>query len=245
MIEDHRLLLSPSSNIFLTCSQTALKKEGAKSERLLSIGNPDYDHERFPNLPDLLSAGKEAEVIATFYNAQPLIGSRARERLIRKEMTKVDVIHFASHYIINDSSPLLSELLLAKEPQENSRDHVTNGVLQSIEVYQVKLPQARLVVLSACRTGVERSYRGEGAISIARPFISAGVPIVVASLWPVDSSPTAELMISFHRHRKQEGLSTVDALRLAQLDMLGSQDKRNARPFIWAAFALIGGYAEF
>ena len=46
-------------------------------------------------------------------------------------------------------------------------------------------------------------------ISFARPFLAAGVPMVIVSLWPVDSDVTAELMMSFHRHRRQEKLSSA------------------------------------
>ena len=55
---------------------------------------------------------------------------------------------------------------------------------------------------------------------MARPFLVAGVPLVVASLWPVDSDSTAELMIIFHKHRKLDNLSTAQALRRAQLELL-------------------------
>jgi CHAT domain-containing protein len=117
--------------------------------------------------------------------------------------------------------------------------------LTAAEVYQTKLPRTRLVVLSACRTGIERAYRGEGAIGLARPFIAAGVPIVIASLWPVESEAAASLMISFHKHRKQNWghLSTVEALRRAQLEMLHNQQRNSS--FGWAAFTTIGGYATF
>lgn len=82
-------------------------------------------------------------------------------------------------------------------------------------------------------------------ISLARPFLAAGVPLVVVSLWPVDSDSTAELMVSFHRHRKQDRLSSAEALRRAQLDMLHGSDERLHRTFCWGAFILIGGFASF
>jgi CHAT domain-containing protein len=90
-----------------------------------------------------------------------------------------------------------------------------------------------------------RTFTGEGAVSLARPFIAAGVPLVLASLWPVESNATADLMISFHQHRKEKtgNNSTVNALRLAQLEAIR---KPNAETdFGWAAFVAIGGYAEF
>ena len=82
-------------------------------------------------------------------------------------------------------------------------------------------------------------------ISLARPFLAAGVPLVVVSLWPVDSDATAELMISFHRHRKQDNFSSAEALRRAQLEMLSRPDERFHHVFSWGAFILIGGFANF
>jgi len=105
------------------------------------------------------------------------------------------------------------------------------------------LPQTRLVVLSACESGAGRYYDGEGMIGISRPFIAKGVPLVVASLWPVDSDATAALMINFHKSRKSG--STADALALAQRAMLHGSDSRYRHPYFWAPFVTVGGYARF
>jgi CHAT domain-containing protein len=82
-------------------------------------------------------------------------------------------------------------------------------------------------------------------IGMSRIFIASGVPLVVASLWPVDSEATAELMIKFHQYRKQKGFTTIDALRQAQRDMLDSPEPRYRRPYYWAPFVVIGGSADF
>ena len=107
------------------------------------------------------------------------------------------------------------------------------------------MPDARLVVLSACQSAAGRYYDGEGVIGISRPFIAKGVPLVVATLWPVDSDATAELMIAFHRNRKRAAHSTAEALALAQRAMLGGPDPRYQHPYYWAPFVTIGGYARF
>jgi CHAT domain-containing protein len=138
-----------------------------------------------------------------------------------------------------------SKLVLARESASGAKDGQAGGTLEPWEVYQMELPLTRLVVLSGCQTGIERQYNGEGPISFARAFIAAGVPLMVASLWTVDSDASAELMISFHRYRKRDSLPTAEALRRAQLDMLESQDPRYHRPYYWASFITIGGYAEF
>ena len=99
-------------------------------------------------------------------------------------------------------------------------------------------------MLSACQSGIERAYKGEGAVGLARPFIAAGVPLVIASLWSVESNSTADLMISFHRYRKVNQLPTVSSLRSAQLDMIHKQQP-DETSYGWAAFIVIGGQAAF
>jgi len=79
--------------------------------------------------------------------------------------------------------------------------------------------------------------------SLARAFIGAGVPMVVASLWPVDSAATEKLMVLFHKERRHN--RSALALATAQRAMLHSSEHRFQRPYYWAAFSLNGGYAEF
>ncbi len=75
--------------------------------------------------------------------------------------------------------------------------------------------------------------------------MAAGVPVVVASYWPVDSNSTAELMINFHRYRAREGLTTTEALRRAQTDIINSPQPLYRHPYYWASFNVIGGHADF
>jgi len=106
------------------------------------------------------------------------------------------------------------------------------------ELYGIRLPDTKLVVLSACQSGLGRYYRGEGIVSLIRPFLSSGVPTVVASLWPVNSEATADLMIEFHRERTLDHMQTAGALRAAQVEMIRS--KLHQHPFYWAPFTLVG-----
>jgi CHAT domain-containing protein len=245
LIESFTLQLAPSATIFVMNSHSAENRSQGSAERLLSVGNPRFDRVAFNGLPDLPAATREAQQIANLYNSTPLIEDRATPARVKPQLQRADVMHFATHAIIDEGSPLLSKLLLATEASAlTSSHHSSPAFLEASELYRMKLPRTRLVVLSACQTGIEKAYRGEGAISLARPFLAAGVPLVVASLWPVDSETTAELMISFHRHRKLEGLSTIEALRKAQIDMIQRSPGSQA-PYTWAAFVPIGGYASF
>jgi len=246
LVEDYLLEVSPSSSLFVILSEIASKKEGTSDERLLSVGNPRFDRNDFPALSDLPSASREAEQVAACYGSMRLLtGANATHRQVNNEMLNSEIIHLALHSLADERSPMHSKLVLAKDSTASSGRQDSDGSLQAYEIYRLKLPRTRLAVLSACQTGVERYYGGEGMISLARPFLAAGVPLVVVSLWPVDSDSTAELMISFHKHRKQDNLPSAEALRRAQLEMLNGPEERFHHAFSWGAFVLIGGFTSF
>lgn len=236
LIEDFVLTSSQSPSVFLFGSQNANQKARVKDERLLSVGNPHFDRAAFPDLEDLPNAKQEAQAIASNYNdTLPLLEADATAAAIKKEMPRSDVVHLALHSVLDNEIPLNSSLLLAKSGSQSS--------LRAYEIYGLVLERTRLVVLSSCQTGAERYYDGEGMASLARAFIGARVPLVVASLWPVDSAATEKLMVQFHKERRHN--SSAVALANAQRAMLHGSENRFKRPYYWAAFTLNGGYAEF
>ncbi len=243
--EERLLMTSPSASVFLNCSENANRKSEARDERILTVGNPRLDLKAYPNLADLPAAAEEADEVSRRYNSRvSLVDDKATAIAVRSELEGSDVVHLALHSSVDDEVPLRSKLLLAKSKGEAA--HSSSGsALHSYEIYNLKLPKTRLVVLSACQSGAERYYGGEGMMSLARAFISASVPLVVGSLWPVDSAATKELMVNFHKHRRADGASTVAALGKAQQDLLRGASERYRRPYYWAAFTVNGGYARF
>ncbi|HXQ69041.1 MAG TPA: CHAT domain-containing protein [Pyrinomonadaceae bacterium] len=232
LLEDYALFYAPSATVLVLASENAQRKEQVREERLLSIGNPRFDREENPNLPDLEDAESEASATAENYRkSQALIGDEATKEKFLRDFTGVEVVHFAGHFVANRQSPGNSKLLFA------------GGDLRSSELAAYKLPLAKLVVLSACETFLERNNKSEGAIGAARTLLALGAPVVVASQWRVDSTPTKDLMIAFHSNRKQKGLTSAESLRQAQLELM-SRDATSA-PFYWAAFSLFGGYANY
>ncbi|MFN0109942.1 MAG: CHAT domain-containing protein [Blastocatellia bacterium] len=230
-IEEQEFVISPSSTTFITCSELARRKE-VGGERFLGVGNPQLD---------LTDAGGEVKEIASLYHAKSLlVGDQARESLFRSLAPTADVIHLASHGIVDERSPLLSRLLLAPDAQAASTG-AGDGNLHAYELYELGPLRARLAVLAACQTGRGRSWRGEGVMNLARPFISAGVPTVLVTLWDVNSAESAKLMVQFHRHRKRGGMDASAALRAAQLDCLRKQAYSGGHDQTWAAFVATGG----
>jgi CHAT domain-containing protein len=236
LIEDYVLTTSQSPSVFLQCSKNATQKAQVQNERLLSVGNPRFDGAAYPELQDLPNAKEEALQIASNYKETlPLLESAATVTAVKREMPRSDVVHLALHSLLDGDLPLNSSLLLSASE--------TQSKLHAYEIYGLNLERTRLVVLSSCQTGAERYYDGEGMASLARAFIGAGVPLVVASLWPVDSAATEELMVHFHKERRHS--SSAVALANAQRAMLHGSDTRFASPYYWAAFSLNGGHAEF
>lgn len=240
-LKEFAVFYSPSANVLLLSTQNAASKSSIKNEELLSIGNPSFDQTVFKNLQNLPAAEAEAREIAGFYDKQKiLIGSQATKNAVQDQLKKSEIIHYAGHYSVKSDAPLYSSLILAKSARGGGEDILTNE-----ELVREKLPNAKLVVLSACQTGVEAYLGGEGLIGLSRTFLIANAPLIVASKWKVDSDATAKLMIDFHKYRRQEKLSTVEALRRAQMKMIDSPDGEYNTPYYWAAFSAFGGYAAF
>lgn len=93
-----------------------------------------------------------------------------------------------------------------------------------------------LLVLSACQTakGNKRS-----ALGMAGVAVQAGARSTIATLWQVDADSSALLMKEFYQGLK-DGLTKVEALRLAQLQLISNPQYQH--PSHWAAFLLIGGW---
>ena len=141
---------------------------------------------------------------------------------------------------------LRSKLVLAADAADDP------GVLTAEEIYALRLDRTRLVVLAACDTGNAYIPGSEGVTSLARAFLAAGVPTVVASLWSVDDKETSVLFDAFHQswaNRRDAvaegpGPDAVDALRAAQLAMLYSPEPANRSPRAWAGFEVIGASVQ-
>lgn len=232
LLEDYALFYAPSASVLVLASENAKRKEQVSDERLLSIGNPDFDRDENPNLPALEDAESEARTTAANYRkSQALVGDEATKEKFLRSFAGVEVVHFAGHFVANRQSPANSKLLFA------------GGDLRSSELAAYKLPLAKLVVLSACETFIERYNKSEGAIGAARTLLALGAPVVVASQWRVDSTPTKDLMIAFHRNRKQKRMTSAESLRQAQIELINRTE--TSAPFYWAAFSLFGGYANY
>ena len=192
--------------------QFVKEKRKAGGEKVLAFGNPDLgDPEK-----NLEYAELEAQEVKVLYpESSVFLKKDASEEKSKSLSPTHDILHFATHAELNEDDPLSSAVLLAKEGKEDGR-------LEVREIFGMDL-KANLVVLSGCDTALGKLSTGDELVGLTRAFIYAGTPSVVASLWSVDDSSTAQLMASFYRNLKT--MSKVEALRQAQLELIRGEGR--------------------
>ena len=155
-------------------------------------------------LPGLPFAGVEAQRIGAMLRVQPLLGDQATETRVRRQMRTADVIHLATHGLLEYGSPHASGVLDAPGAIALAPDRVNDGLLTAAEISTLSL-QANLVVPSACDTWLG-DITGDGmVVGLSRSRITAGAESVLVSLWAVPDRATAALMQEFYR-QWQSGL---------------------------------------
>ncbi|MCF8242893.1 MAG: CHAT domain-containing protein [Melioribacteraceae bacterium] len=196
------------------------------SGNMLAVGNPANDI-----LSPLPGAETEVKAIEQIFPQSFILTKNdATESIVKQQMSNYGIIHFACHGLFNYDYPLLSSLVL-------SPDDYNDGRLELHEIYNLKLFNTDLVVMSACETALSQIKKNDDMIGLVRGFLYAGVPSIIASLWKVDDNATFELMRNFYLYLNQ-GLDKGEALRKAQISLIQSQNYTH--PFYWAAFTLNG-----
>ncbi len=245
LIEKHTILTAPAIQVLdLTRKQkNRLEKQDLANLKPLIVGNPimptvSLNGQKAEQLAVLPEAEKEAIEIAQMLQQQPMIGAKATKAVVKKRLSQANLIHFATHGLLEYRSTNTSSSLqglgipgaIALAPSEKD-----DGLLTAAEIFDLRLV-ASLVVLSACDTGVGR-ITGDGVIGLSRAFISAGVPSVLVSLWTVPDAKTKLLMIAFYQELQQNP-DKAQALRKAMLTLM----EFGFEPLDWAGFTLLGEF---
>jgi CHAT domain-containing protein/tetratricopeptide (TPR) repeat protein len=155
-------------------------------------------------------------------------------------------------------NPLLRSGLALEGANNRQGANGEDGILTALEAAGLDLWGTKLVVLSACETGVGEVKSGEGVYGLRRALVLAGSESQVMSLWQVADDATRDLMVSYYK-RLLAGEGRTEALRQVQLEMLaGSSLNAGAQqrglvlkpggaegfrhPYYWAAFIQSGDW---
>jgi CHAT domain-containing protein/Tfp pilus assembly protein PilF len=250
VIERSAVSYVPSLTVLREMKSKSIQRMGETAGYgLLALGNPALGKEtkeraalalRDEKLDPLPEAELEVKALGQLYgsaHSKVYIGAEAREDRLKAEAAQARVLHFATHGILNNASPMYSHLALARG------DKNEDGLLEAWELMRLDL-RADLAVLSACETARGRFGAGEGMIGLSWAMFIAGVPAIVVSQWKVESASTRDLMLSFHRQLRAPQASAklkatkVEALRRAALKVM--KNPETSHPFYWAGFILVG-----
>ncbi|MEQ8190372.1 MAG: CHAT domain-containing protein [Candidatus Eremiobacterota bacterium] len=217
LLEKYEITYLPSATILKYCQgKNTLKKDSLLAFKLGAL--------KVDNLAPLPGTEKEVDLIAGLFPRKEIwAGSNMKTGILYEKGGRYDILHFATHGILDHDSPLFSSLVFGDRR------------LPVYEIFDLDL-KAYLVCLSACRTGIGEDAGGDELVGLSRAFIYAGTPTICSSLWDVSDVATSELMERFYYHLKDKNKS--EALRLAQLGLM----KKYGHPFFWAPFILTGDW---
>ena len=165
------------------------------------------------------------------------LDSAATKKNFLQNAAKFPIIHLATHAQANDNNPL--ESFIAFYPKRNCT--ALEYRLYEPEIYNMRLNNSELIILSACETGKGQLISGEGLISLSRAFSYAGCPSVITSLWKAEDNTTAYLIQRLY-HYLNQGQAKDEALQNAKLDYLNDDTiaPNFKTPDFWAHLILVG-----
>jgi len=189
-------------------------------------------------LTRLQGSGEEIEGIRKIYEeqgnpARSFLRLEAREENARSPgMGRYAFIHFSTHGILE---PGFQAIALSQIPGDREDGFLTLGEIMNSRF------NARLVVLSACETGLGEMSYSEGVTGLTRAVMYAGSTAAVVSLWSVADEGTKDLMIRFYDGLVKKGMSKTEALRAAKIQLLkDTKENSFSHPFFWSAFVMYG-----
>ncbi len=222
-----------------------------------------FDKLSFDPLP---ATEKEAQAIQSLLNLPTeriKLQSQASEVLL-KQVKSPHFLHIATHGFfldkpsstkseqetpiqINDNPLFRSGLVLAGvESLPSEVKSGNDGVFTAYETTFLDLAGTKLVVLSACDTGVGEITTGEGIYGLRRALVIAGSESQLISLWKVVDQGTKDLMLAYYQ-RLQQGEGRTNALHEVQKQMLrgelkGENGQSYQHPYYWASFIPSGDW---
>jgi hypothetical protein len=178
----------------------------------------------------LLHARGEARAAMAAFSAgnELRTGSAASEAYLKSaDLRPFSLIHLATHAVADTHDPERSSVVLAPGAGEDGR-------LEPGEIARLPL-RGRTVVLAGCETSAGTVRRGEGVMSLARAFFSAGAVSVVGTLDRARDDESAAFFSELYLELGR-GASIGEAMGSAKRRLIS----RGAPPAAWAEVVLLG-----
>jgi CHAT domain-containing protein/tetratricopeptide (TPR) repeat protein len=218
LIQNFPIVVSPTLAHFLTSNGTQPSRDA-----IVGFGSQNGGSTEFREL---------AALTEIYPQSSTFTGNQVDKRSFLEGLKTAGVFHYAGHSATDAIDPLRSSILL--DGNRSGPNSVT-----AVDISQQRLMNNAVVILSSCDSAVGNSRDGIGVRGLTSAFLIGGAGSVVGSLWPVEASSTAELMIRFHRAFASSKMPVATALREAQLAFLNTFPDRS-HPYYWSGFVVTG-----
>jgi CHAT domain-containing protein len=251
--QTYRLTLSPSISVSMLSEQAA-----KQNLPILAFGGAWYHPERlsaeegtrsveyeigtkkiyWPDLPGTEEEIKTLEQIVSPDQIRAIFGSEVNEAHIKQlsaegSLAQYPIIHFAIHGYFKEDDLERAGLILSE----------VSGLIESDEDGYLTIPEialldlkARMVLLSACETGLGLLRRGDGMVGMVRAFLIAGAENMGVSLWEVQDTATLEFMGSMYSKVLNEGKTFREAYYATKDEFRNEWEWEH--PYYWSGFVL-------
>ncbi len=217
---------SYTSSLFALLRQ---QKSGHGNGRASTFYPSNYGND---SLAELFHAKHEIATIDSFTSIQKYEGALATKEQFLKQNLKTDIIHVASHSILDSENPFDSYLIFEERHSSSAYK------LKASEIF-TRTFNAELVVLSSCNSA-KGNFGGEiGIISLSNAFYFSGVPSTLGSLWSAQDNSSSKIISDFYRNLSENNTKSV-SLSLAKKKYLSQADAIKQQPFFWANYVLYG-----
>ena len=217
-----------------------------RSSNVVAVGGVDYGPliENQPlQFKEIPGTSAELQVLQRHFEGEGvklLGGENATQEQLFGLLDEAQVVHLATHAYVTDfarnavtnnalnsgavrvSVDQRSPLLAARVALSGANRWETEPgtVITGERFATTDLGRAKLVVLSACESGVGERVLGEGVFGLPRAFHIAGASDVVATLWPVSDADAVAFMEKFYSYLVDQQMTPAAALRSAQLAII-------------------------
>lgn len=167
----------------------------------------------------------EVSSIAESFRGKLFLNRNATLENFLQIIGNTKIIHLATHAVGDEE--IGAYLILANE--EGDCHSISEEAIYNLNV------DCKLVVLSACQSGIGVLNLSEGTQSLSRGFFHAGAESVLATLWEVNDYTSPLFMRTFYLNLKN-GRPKNEALQKAQQEMIENEFP----PFFWASYIITG-----
>ena len=232
LIQDYIICHYPSASLYF--AESARHRVGQGMLALapsFDASTSDGSTAQRAQLVELPGAREEIDMLQSNWQGIFRSGPSASEGFFKANAAEFNILHIASHALVNQEEEGKDGILLAA-------DHENDGLLERLELYHLSIP-AQLTTLSACNSGVGDKERQGDIYSLAHAFHYAGCRNILMSMWAVQDATTGVVMKSFYDYLL-EGETLPEANRQAKLDFLKSSNPKFRHPYYWGSFVMMG-----